>query len=111
MKFCLIDYDENSKISVTIQKHNEEYISTIIEDLKSFHIVRNVVKMKIKLQSGLLTPGNYAFRVAIFTTNAEVYDLVDMICPITVVDNGSKFSFLTGNYGNFFMGYEIEEIR
>jgi lipopolysaccharide transport system ATP-binding protein len=110
MKFKLLEYDENSKISITIQNINGDFLSTIVEDLKLLNIYGDELNLKIKLQEGVLAPGSYAFRVAVFHMNVVVYDLVEMICPITIIDNGSKFSFLTGNYGSFFINYEFEKL-
>jgi lipopolysaccharide transport system ATP-binding protein len=110
MTFKLIEYSQNTKFSITIQRLNEEFITTIIEEVNSFQIVNNELVMKIFLQSGLITPGNYAFRIALFCGNSEIYDVAEMICPITIVDNGSKFSFISGNYGHFFINYDIKVI-
>lgn len=101
--------DTGAKISFTIQNNNGDFLSTIVEDLSTFYKGKEESEFIIKFAPKVLAPGTYAFRLAIFHHNVTVYDLVEMVCPIRVIDTGSKMALFEGiNYGNFFIDYSIE---
>ncbi|NJO25943.1 MAG: ATP-binding cassette domain-containing protein [Bacteroidia bacterium] len=101
-------FDPNAKISFTIQNNNGDYLSTIVEDLSVFYKGITETEILLKLASHVLAPNTYAFRLAIFHHNVAVFDLVEMVCPLRIVDTGSKMAMFEGiNYGNFFIDYKI----
>jgi lipopolysaccharide transport system ATP-binding protein len=100
--------DPNAKVSITFQNNNGDFLSTIVEDMNSFSISNGEAEKIIKFAPSVLAPNTYAFRLAIFHHNVKVYDLVEMVCPFSVIDNGTKMSIFEGiNYGNFFIDYNI----
>jgi lipopolysaccharide transport system ATP-binding protein len=103
------NFDANAKISLTIQNNNGDFISTLVEDLGAVYKGKKEVEFKIKFAPKVLAPNTYAFRLAIFHHNVVVYDLVEMICPVRIIDVGSKMAMFEGiNYGNFFIDYKVE---
>jgi hypothetical protein len=60
----------------------------------------------------LLAPNNYCFRLVVFIGNGKVIDIAEMICPITVVDEGSDMSLFEGShYGYFIPHHKIYELK
>jgi lipopolysaccharide transport system ATP-binding protein len=96
------------KISVTLQNTNGEYLSTFVEDLRQFYNNEKDVTISFKFPSKIIAPNSYGFRVAIFVPNGNVFDLVELICPIKIFDSGTSMSLYEGiNYGSFFLNYEL----
>jgi lipopolysaccharide transport system ATP-binding protein len=102
-------YDPGAKVSITFQNTNGDFLSTIVEDLSALlKEGEEEGEFKVKFSAGVLAPNSYAFRLAVFHHKVSVYDLVEMICPIKVSDNGTNMALFEGlNYGNFFIGYKI----
>lgn len=96
------------KISITLQNSIGDYISTIACNLSDFERRGDQVRIKMKLASGIIAPNSYAFRIAAFIPNVVVYDLIEMVCPVNIIDNGTEMAAFEGiNYGNFFLNYEL----
>ena len=108
-KFNIDDYI-NSKISLTIQGRNGEYLSTIVEEIAPLtNSKTGEFTLTFKLDAGVIAPNNYFVRAALFIWGGEVFDLVEMICPFKIHDTGSKLAVLEGiNYGSYLIGYEME---
>lgn len=97
-----------AKISVTLQNTMGDYLSTFIEGLNDFSVNGGEIKMLIQLPASVIAPNSYFFRFALFSPGAEIYDLVELICPVKISDTGTSMSLLEGyNYGSFFMNYNI----
>ena len=104
-------YNSDIKLSVTLQNINSDYLSTIVEDINTYVQSSGEFSIIIKLPSNVLVPNSYFLRIALFTLSGIVSDLIEMVCPFTVIDSGSKLAFLEGtNYGLFNMDYKISEI-
>ncbi|WP_028981225.1 ABC transporter ATP-binding protein [Sporocytophaga myxococcoides] len=97
------------KLSCTIQSKTGEYLTTLIEDLDKFeNLGEDIYKLKIEYPAKIIAPNSYAFRVALFFPHGKVYDLVEMICPIKIQDNGSNMALFEGvDYGNFILDYKV----
>lgn len=91
------------RLSVTIQNNNGDYINTFVENMEDYFSEYDTHKeFLISYPADLLSPNHFSFRLALFTQNGFVFDLVEMICPINVVDSGSKMAIYEGiNYGYF----------
>jgi len=95
-------------ISFTLQNMVGEYLSTFVETLNRFTVKDNIAEFTIKLQPSIIAPNSYSFRFAIFNPSDVVFDLIEMVCPIRIIDNGTSMSIFEGvSYGNFFLDYEI----
>ena len=65
----------------------------------------------ITYPANILTPNSFAFRFALFNQSGHVFDLVEMICPFSIVDPGSKMALYEGiNYGYFNANQKFKEI-
>jgi lipopolysaccharide transport system ATP-binding protein len=97
------------KFSCTLQNKNGGYLSTLVEELDVFRKKEKESSiLKIKYPSHIIAPGSYTFRLALFNPQGEVFDLIELICPIRIQDNGSKLSMFEGmDYGNFILAYDI----
>lgn len=117
-KFCLNinikkgDINPSAKLSVTIQSKTGEYLSTFVENLEEwFDAGSSSKKFQVVIPGNIIVPGFYAFRLAIFLPAGHVYDLVEMICPVTIIDEGTSMAAFEGyNYGYFFMNHEFKSI-
>lgn len=98
------------KLSCTIQSKTGEYLTTFVEDLdKWFTDQPAEKKFRVRYPSNLLSPNHYAFRLAIFSSSNQVYDLAEMICSFSVVDEGSDMALYEGaGYGYFFSNHEFK---
>jgi lipopolysaccharide transport system ATP-binding protein len=91
------------RLSVTIQNNNGDYINTFVENMEDYFSESDKNKeFLITYPADLLSPNHFSFRLALFTQNGHVFDLVEMICPVNVIDSGSKMAIYEGiNYGYF----------
>jgi len=106
LKVGINKFDPNVKLSITLQNMLGDYLSTFVESLEEG--VGDETELVIKLPANVIAPNTYAFRFAAFIPNGHVFDLVEMACPMRVVDSGSKMALYDGaNYGSFIMNYEI----
>jgi lipopolysaccharide transport system ATP-binding protein len=108
-KFNLKETVIDSKISVTIQGKNGEYLSTMVEDLPEITAGRTGnFFLRFKLPVEIIAPNNYFIRVALFVFNRQVFDLLEFICPFKIYDTGTKLSAMEGiDYGNYILDYEM----
>lgn len=98
----------SAKVSITLQNTYGDYMSTIVFNLSELVAEGGLRKAKLKLAPGIIAPNSYAFRIAVFIPNGRVYDLIEMICPIKIYDNGTEMAMFEGiNYGSFFLGYNL----
>jgi lipopolysaccharide transport system ATP-binding protein len=68
-------------------------------------------EFKIKIPKGILAPNSYSFRIALFKPHVILYDLVDPVCPIRIIDTGSKMAHYEGmDYGNIIMDVQFEQV-
>jgi lipopolysaccharide transport system ATP-binding protein len=105
----LNEFDNTAKISVTIQNTNGDYLTTIVENVSHFLEKGTASFSKtIYFEPNLISPNSYSFRIAFFNTKGHVYDLVEMICPFQIIDNGTNLALFEGiNYGCFNIKYSI----
>ena len=101
------------RFSCTIQSKTGDFLSTFIEELGNhFDDETGEKTFLIEFPANLLAPNNYAFRVVIFVGNGKVLDMAEMICPITIIDEGSSMALFEGShYGYFIPHHTIKEIN
>lgn len=95
--------------SCTIQNRNGDYLSTFVERMEDyFGKEEGEHEFVVRYPANLLAPNSYAFRLALFLPNGKTFDLVEMICPVTVVDEGSPMAAYEGSsYGYFPSNHEF----
>jgi hypothetical protein len=100
------------RFSCTIQSRTGEYLSTFIEEMGQHFDTETGEKIfSIEFPAQLLAPNHYSFRLVIFIGNGKVIDMAEMICPITVVDEGSNMALFEGtHYGYFLPHHKFSEI-
>jgi lipopolysaccharide transport system ATP-binding protein len=98
----------SAKLSVTLQNSNGDYLSTFVEDLDPHYEDSRTIEVSFKIPSKIIAPNAYAFRLAIFLVMGNVYDLVEMVCPVRIYDSGTNMAMFEGiNYGSFFLNYQL----
>ena len=88
----------DTTIGLALLNKSLNKIFTINKDIK---IQRSTCTVEIILPSKLIAPNLYSFQVASFVHNKIIYDNLDAICPIKIIDNGTPFSSSEGlDYGD-----------
>jgi lipopolysaccharide transport system ATP-binding protein len=107
ISLCVKRFNSSTKLSVTLQNSLGDFISTFVEDLPSItDSLNDNVQIEYKLPHSLITPNSYSFRLALFIPNSNVFDLIELVCPIRIIDSGTRMAAFEGiNYGNFTMKY------
>jgi lipopolysaccharide transport system ATP-binding protein len=100
------------KLSCTIQNKTGDYLSTFVEDMDNWFDEKTQQRVfQVAYPGNLLSPNYYAFRLALFASSNEIYDLVEMICSFSVIDEGSSMAIYEGaSYGYFFANHELKSI-
>jgi lipopolysaccharide transport system ATP-binding protein len=58
--------------------------------------------LKVFLPRSVIAPNQYSFILALFEPGGKIYDIIENICPIKIVDTGTNFSVFEGlDYGSF----------
>ena len=102
----------HAKLSCTIQSKTGEYLTTFVEDLENWFNEECMARdFQVEYPPRVLSPNSYAFRLAIFVPNGKIFDLVEMICPFSIIDEGTSMAAFEGvNYGYFFSNHSIAAI-
>ncbi len=109
VKMAVNNLSPGLKLSVTIQNTNGDFLTTISEDVSALTKETGEVGFTIRFKPSLLAPNSYAFRLALFHYNITTFDLVEMICPVRIIDNGTPMALFEGiNYGCFLIDYDIK---
>ncbi len=97
----------NVRFSCTIQSRTGDYLSTFIEEMGNhFNADTEEKSFMVEFPSRLLAPNNYCFRLVVFIGNGKVIDMAEMICPITIVDEGSDMSLFEGSHYGYFIPHQ-----
>jgi lipopolysaccharide transport system ATP-binding protein len=95
------------RFSCTIQGRNGDYLSTFIEEMGAyFGEETGEHTFQIRFPERLLAPNHYSFRFALFVGNGKILDLVEMVCPITIVDEGSDMALFEGSHYGYFIPHQ-----
>jgi lipopolysaccharide transport system ATP-binding protein len=100
------------KFSCTIQSKTGDYLTTFVENMEEwFDADTNTKTFQVTYPADLLSPNLYAFRLALFLTSGHVFDLVEMICPFSIIDEGSSMAAFEGiSYGYFLTNHEFTSL-
>ncbi len=99
-------------ISVSLQDKTDNVVFTICEDANSFTLTDNCLNVLIKLPGNIIAPNSYSFRVGVFIPNVKVIDLIENICPVSIVDSGTSMAKFEGvNYGNVIVNCEWKSLN
>lgn len=103
----------SGKLSCTLQNKTGDFLSTFVEDLDTWFSDPNGEKertFQVIYPGNVFVPNYYAFRLAIFS-GSSVYDLVEMICPFSIIDEGSSMAMYEGaNYGYFATNHQFKNV-
>jgi lipopolysaccharide transport system ATP-binding protein len=93
--------NSDTKISVTLLDKFQARIFTVVKNLSEFGPGDNSVDVSLELPASLIAPNIYSFRYAIFSDKGEVFDLLEDITKIKIVDTGSPMAYYEGvDYGS-----------
>ncbi|MBL7873755.1 MAG: ABC transporter ATP-binding protein [Cyclobacteriaceae bacterium] len=86
------------RVSVTLQNLYGNYVSTSVYDLT--RVSSSTFEVLVGFPEGIIAPNSYYFRVAVFTSSI-VYEVIENICQIQIIDTGSNLAQYEGqNYGS-----------
>jgi len=96
----------NTTLSLMMLSKNQNRVFTLHKEIV---IDGDEAKINIKLPSSLFAPNYYSFSLCVLFHNREIYDLVESVCSIQIVDNGTEYAMLEGlDYGNVLIDAEWE---
>lgn len=90
---------ENLKVGVALLDRNKNKIFTSHFDLSG---KTGQLLLKFQIPHKTICPGIYSFDVAIFNNQNNVYDYVNDICKISIIETGSSM-FFDKNFGSVFI--------
>lgn len=62
---------------------------------------KSACEVEITLPAQFIAPNLYSFHAALFIPNKIVFDSIESVCPIKIIDNGTEFTAYEGlDYGN-----------
>jgi lipopolysaccharide transport system ATP-binding protein len=105
VEFCIQEYKNGMELSVSLQDKHGGRIFTIHEpiDVPST-LFSGQIAAELVIPDNVVTPGSYAWIVAIHIPGAELIDAHFNVCNFTVIDGGTKFSrYHPGAYGYVFV--------
>lgn len=92
---------KDTKISVTLLDKYQARIFTVVNDLNNFEHDGQCLKASVKVPDSLIAPNFYSFRYALYNDSGAVYDLLEDVTRINVVDTGSNMAQYEGvDYGS-----------
>ncbi len=65
-------------------------VFTVLKYCNEFHIVNHRLTGSLTLPSGLFAPNFYSFTVALWTKDGNVFDIVENVCNINIIDDGTE---------------------
>lgn len=93
--------DRDTKISITLLDKFQARVFTTVSVFSDFSVVNNVSVIKIKIPKSIIAPNSYSFRYAIFNDNGKVYDLIENVTKIKIIDTGTDMTKYEGtDYGS-----------
>jgi lipopolysaccharide transport system ATP-binding protein len=94
-------FQTEAQLGIAMLDRIKRKVFTIHYPLKNFvKSGDNSAKILLKLPAHIIASGNYSFSSAIFLHYIQMYDYVDDICPVTVMELGDNFIHNDGSeYG------------
>jgi lipopolysaccharide transport system ATP-binding protein len=90
----------NLKVGVTLQNIHGYYVSTSIHEMENRTDYADELIISIGFPVNIIAPNSYYFRLALFD-DSSVYEVIENICSIRVLDTGTELSKYEGiNYGS-----------
>ncbi len=102
------ELDRELKISITLLDKFQTRIFTTVKLLNEFSSVKNeIISVKVTIPKQIIAPNVYSFRLAIFNDSGKVYDLVENVCRVKIVDTGTEMTKYEGvDYGSVILNCE-----
>jgi len=108
-EICLGQNERNVLLSATIQDRIGHFISSEVLTLLGSNQNDEFYKLLIKFPKATFSPGNYCFRLALFKLDGTLFDLIEQICPIQILETGSKMAPYEGlGYGDVLLDIKFE---
>jgi lipopolysaccharide transport system ATP-binding protein len=101
-EFTISEIHHNAQIGISLQDKFQNRVFTILKPLTSFKNIKGTdYSGTLELPSSLIAPNSYSFVFALWTKDGIVFDLIESVCPIRILDNGTDLSLYEGvDYGN-----------
>jgi lipopolysaccharide transport system ATP-binding protein len=97
----------DTKVSVTLLDKFQGRIFTVVKGLSELPARTGSFSIHLVLPKSLIAPNSYSFRYAIFNDKGEIYDLVENVTPVKIVDTGSAMATYEGvDYGSIIVNCE-----
>ena len=97
----------DSDISLILLNKSQQRVFTVHKKVES---ANTEIKLLAKLPASLFAPNFYSFRIVTLVHNKVIYDDLESVCPIQIIDNGTGNALLEGlDYGNVIVNVEWQE--
>jgi len=98
-KLLVKQYIPGLQIGIGLQDKVQNRISTFIKPILLSE--GDQIKGMVTLPGGIIAPNTYNFVIALWNRNGEVYDIIDNVGSVTIVDNGTEQALYEGTeYGS-----------
>lgn len=94
IKINFFEVKEKCTVGIAVLNSSKSKIFTVVTEIKSF-----TNSITCEIPPNLLLKGNFSFDIATFTTDV-VYEYLNDICPIQIVDLENDYQIYTGNIGD-----------
>lgn len=103
------EFIPNTHIGVALLDKMENRVFTVVKEIQKSDVHSGMIRLRLKLQAGIIAPNSYSFVVAAFVPNLKVVDVIENICRISVIDSGTALSKFEGiDYGSVIVDAQWE---
>lgn len=97
--------DVDCKISITLLDKFQARVFTTVRKLSELaNLNTNEIILKVSIPKNLIAPNKYSFRYALFNDAGKVYDLLEGVNNIKIIDTGTIMTKYEGvDYGSVIM--------
>ncbi len=103
-KICIQKFDPDAKICFALLDRNGSRIFSDINYLKNYGSTEHeLLDVFMTMPNQLIAPNSYSFHASIFSDN-DVFDILDEVCSIKIIDNGTDMAAYEGyDYGSIIL--------
>ena len=97
---CIVNVTQDFKVGIALLDQYKNKIFTNHYDVKNNR--KEKTELTYQIPENTICPGRFTFDVALFIPNVILYDYVEDVCNINIIDSGSNM-FQHDNYGSVFV--------
>ncbi len=103
--------ERDTKISITLLDKFQARVFTSVKVFSVFLNNNSFSVISIKIPKSIIAPNSYSFRYAIFNDSGKVYDLIENITKIKIIDTGTEMTKYEGvDYGSVILNCNWQSV-